>query len=203
MKKIALFMTIIILTLVMTSCGAEKNTSPEDTTDEIRESNLKNESKDDEDDLYDSIENYLNLKMKMYGNYYCTKNAKYHYFFDGEVVVTFYSKGEDNNFSSIPLNFSEFSLSYPLLFESRISVIAESYNLSFSGSKTINGFNVKEFNGTIKDYDENIHNCKAYTFVVKNRDCVVVAAPIKNSDEMIEKMNKDIDIFMNNLKLGD
>ena len=197
MKRFLAAIVSLILLFAFSSCSKKDTaivTGEVTTQKKAEENNDLSINKE-----FDSIDNGNGLKMKMYGDYYCTKDGLIHQFFDGKTVVS-YSTLYDKTISSNPKDCDDFIMSLPSLFKPRIFE-REGFKLSFTTEKVINGFNVKEFEGVITDSKDIVHNCKAYTFICGGYDCIVIAAPIENTDEMIEKMNKDIDFFMNNLEI--
>lgn len=198
LKKVITMIALMVLLFSLTACGkSNEKTMPAEVTTQNNAKINANESTKDE---FDSIDNAIDLKMKMYGDYFCTQDGYTHRFFDGKVVVS-YMRLYDLTTDETPKDIKAFEDFISLLFKSRIFINDDGSNFKFSKDKEINGFKVKEFNGTITDSHNVIHSCKAYTFICGGYDCIVIAAPIENTDEMIEKMNKDIDIFMNNLKV--
>lgn len=198
MKKVITMIALMVLLFSLTACGkSNEETMPIEVTTQEKISNDGNASTNNE---FASIDNAIKLKMKMYGDYFCTQDGYTHRFFDGKVVVS-YMRLYDMTTGEVPKDIKDFEDFFSLLFKSRIFINEDGLKLKFSKDKEINGFQVKEFNGTITDSHDVIHSCKAYTFICGGYDCIVIAAPIENTDEMIEKMNKDIDIFMNNLKV--
>lgn len=198
MKKFIATIVLIALLFSLTACGkSNEETSPVDVT---TQKNTKIDGNESSKDEFDSIDTANGLKMKMYGDYYCAQDGLTNQFFDGEVLVS-YTRSFDKTTSNEPKSIDDFIARFPILIQSRIFAEADNCKLSFTKEKEMNGFKVKEFNGTITDDYNEVHNCKAYTFICGGYDCIVIAAPIENTDEMIEKMNKDIDIFMNNLEV--
>lgn len=198
MKKFIATIVLIALLFSLSACSKSNVGTPQaGITTQERSGNDENVSTNNE---FASIDNAIKLKMKMYGDYFCTQDGYTHRFFDGKVVVS-YMRLYDLTTDETPKDIKAFEDFISLLFKSRIFINDDGSNFKFSKDKEINGFKVKEFNGTITDSHNVIHSCKAYTFICGGYDCIVIAAPIENTDEMIEKMNKDIDIFMNNLEV--
>lgn len=198
MKKVITVIALMVLLFSLTACGkSNEKTMPDEVTTQNNAKINANESTKDE---FDSIDNANDLKMKMYGDYYCSQSGSVHRFFDGKVVVS-YTHLYESTASKEPKDINEYIEYIPSLLKPRIFINEDDIKLLFVKESLINGFKVKEFNGTITDNQDTIHNCRVYTFVCGDRDCIVIATPIENTDEMIEKMNKDIDIFMNNLKV--
>lgn len=197
MKRFLTAMLALVLLLSASGCG--KGNTDTESAQTTTENNAEYDA-NSSDSEFDSMDNANNLKMKMYGDYYCVKTASTFCFFDGKVAVS-YTHLTDETTDETPKDISAFSARFPRIFKSRIFAKEEGFKLSFKGEKELNGFKVKEFEGTVTDDQNTVHNTKAYTFVCGGRDCVVIAAPIENTDDMIEKMNKDIDIFMNNLEI--
>lgn len=198
MKKFIATIVLIVLLFSLTACGkGETGTMPDEVTTQEIISNDENSSANDE---FDSIDNANDLKMKMYGDYYCSQSGSVHRFFDGKVVVS-YTHLYESTAVKEPKDINAYLEYIPSLLKPRIFINEDDIKLSFVKESLVNNFKVKEFNGTISDNKKTTHNCRVYTFVCGDRDCIVIAAPIENTDEMIEKMNKDIDIFMNNLEV--
>lgn len=198
LKKVITVIALMVLLFSLTACGkSNEKTMPAEVTTQNNAKINANESVKDE---FDSIDTANGLKMKMYGDYYCAQDGLTNQFFDGKVLVS-YTRSFDETASNEPTSIEDFIARFPILIQSRIFAEADNCKLSFTKEKEMNGFKVKEFNGKITDDYNEVHNCKAYTFICGGYDCIVIAAPIENTDEMIGKMNKDIDIFMNNLKV--
>lgn len=196
MKKLFIVFFVVVILLTVSACGDnEQSTSNISTTGDKKDTS---ETVNTKDNMYDSVDNLFGLKMKMGGNYYCTKSGSYHYFYDGETIITYTKTSSENNVST-PKNIDEYESRLSEIFKNRIPTDECNFNVTFSEEKVVNNFKVNELSGTLIDDNGKVHNCKAYTFIIEGRNCIVIAAPIENTDEMIEKMNKDIDIFMNNL----
>lgn len=198
MKKFIATIVLIALLFSLNACGkSNEETSPVDVT---TQENTKIDGNESSKNEFDSIDTANGLKMKMYGDYYCAQDGFTNRFFDGKILVS-YSRSIEKTTSTEPKNTDDFIMRFPVLLQPRIFAEKENCKFSFTEENEINGFKVKEFNGTITDSHNVIHSSKAYTFICGGYDCIVIAAPIENTDEMIEKMNKDIDIFMNNLEV--
>lgn len=201
MRKLIVLLLSAFLVFTLTACGEISHDNNSDETVRSTDSDNITSSADD-NDLYDAIDNSNGLKMKMYGDYYFSKDGLIYEFFDGDVVLTYTTINDDDKIKNKPKNFEDFEIRFSLVFANRINAEKENFHLNFVQEKEINSFKVKEYVGSIIDDYDNTHNAKAYTFTCGINDCMVIAAPIDNTEEMTQKMIEDIDYFMNHLAVS-
>lgn len=200
MKKfISLALITTVLLTMLSGCGEKKPTG-EDTETTVSTTAESTEKKETEQkEKYDFIDNTNGLLMKMGDEYFNFSDSLNKVFYDDDVVIaytTFYDD-TDGSIKDVML-FEEF---FAGLISSQVLFYRGKADFKEGETKTINGFKVRSFEGTMTDDDGVVHSAKAYTFVCEPKDCLVIAVTKVENEENAQKMKNEIDVFMNNLAI--
>lgn len=140
------------------------------------------------------------IYMYMYGDKYsCTVIGNVWDCYDGDTVITYAQRPSFEESTSVK-DIVDFYDYIPDYFDNILPTYLQKYDFKKLGEKTINGINVREFQGTIIDDGNQSHPSKAYTVNYNGEDIIVIAVSMENNDEMKEKMKYDLEYFMTHLK---
>ena len=213
MKKITVFLAVIIIVLTMASCGEPSKTS--ETSTELSVSSETNGTHQDEKKTPNTSEQILTYTYKVPGKNIYIDVPNYQeiekgytelFILNGERYVALTYNLDSTAESAMDANEVTFSV-----FKDNIQNYSyvDSMNISESSNETINGNDVYRFSGTLKcalDYTDHTKSYDAYavgySFVMDGVPCSVIGSVInqEQKDTDIKEITEIVDAMIDTLR---